>query len=73
MVNDGEAQHGDPIQHFPRPLLAPDGNDRHDVHASPEQFAPDDTGGAAIATVLAPGKDLHADETDAHRLAGLGW
>jgi hypothetical protein len=68
-----EAQHRDPIQYFQRTLLPPEGNDGHDVHASTNQFATNDPGGAAIASVLAPGEDFHADETDAHKRVGLGW
>src|SRR4051812_21383057 len=61
-----KAQDGDPVEHLERALIAPARHHGIDLESTPDQLAANDTGGPPVAAVLAPGKDLHADEADSH-------
>ena len=64
-----KAEHLDPIQQLNGPLVTPKRHHREHLDASADQLAADHPGGPAVAAVLAPGEDLHAEEADSHGVA----
>src|SRR4051812_812776 len=57
-----ETQDPDSVELLDRSLLPPPGNHGRHLDTAPSQLSPQQPGGSAIAAMLAPREDFHADE-----------
>src|SRR4051812_10317966 len=75
-----EAQNPDAVQILDGSLLSPPGNHGRHLDAPQRQLSSQQPGGSAVAPMLAPREDLHADEAYSHgsrsvggRLSAIGY